>query len=947
MKGKQRMLLVLLSLLLVVALGSFGVMAADDFADMPEKDHWSYNALTAAVDNGLLEGYDGKIHPKDALTRAQISAIMVRAYGALAEADISRFTDVASTNWFYDEMQKAVQMGIVQGTSATTLEPNNEVTREQAFVIIARALCLDDGTAKDLENVPDKNDISDWAQGSIAALLANGYIQGYDDGSIRPKNSISREEFAQTVYELCRQYITEKSTVSEVADGNIIVKADGVVLKDVTVNGDLILAEGIGNGSVILENADLKGRLVVRGGGVDGVKLVDTEVKNMSVAKTFDGELQINNTTATPVENLSIKNNTGSVTLKGSYKTVNVAVADANLVLAEDSEVEKIKVQDGCTANIVIPYMSYPLNVDVAENKDITVTTAYGKPVEIVDGHIVEQPFDVDVKQKDINYTTVSIQLNDYNALLKSGVDSVKVTAQMRYDGDVTRNVEQTFDLQNAGTADVKKSRWNDTLDLADFGKFYVTVDFLDGEKIVHSEKDKVVGVVAEEYNLAPLAATFPVTLYTMSLWDISQQADGDPIPTIICLERSQQYDWNNLPEMVYPLPSATIEDVTTSKANLWKLQLSPMKQYVKDLYELNPDSHFNYYVNDLYATGIANLFIANGIPESKYNAFLLSDGAATRVRFTNLYDVDDPQSKYDQLAAHWQAVKDTAKNTGGIQEELLVDYGYVIAKEESNVEWWMSRPDYIALSNEEGNVNQKTFMDAFDEVWAEKIKDKRINDMLLALQAKGDDVVAEFKAIYNFSDSYFSKAEEANKEVMMILGAGLGREGDLKNYILFLKEYYGDEYIYYYKGHPRTPTMMYPDKLEMLEELDVIDVDSSVAAELIMFFNPGIYLSGYSSTSFESMESEEKCCCLFMRKSSAAADSTTASYRDKMDVFISPFVEADKATYGEDICPAGATCYLVEFNAESEAYDIAIWNATDSQLKYYKNVEGTYEEVV
>lgn len=939
MKGKQRLLLVLLSLLLVVAFCSFGAMADNNFSDMPEKDYWSYDALTAAVDNGLLEGYDGKIHPRDELTRAQISAIMVRAYGAFTKADISRFTDVAAANWFYDEMQLAVQMGIVQGTSATTLEPNGNVTREQAFVIIARALCLADGTAKDLENVPDKADISEWAQGSIAALLANGYIHGYDDSSIKPKNSISREEFAQTVYDVCRQYITEKDTVSKVADGNIIVRADGVALKDVTVNGDLILAEGIGDGSVVLDNTEIKGRLVVRGGGIDGVKLVNTEIKDMSVAKTFDGELQINNTTATPVEKLSVKNNAGSVTLKGSYKTVNVAVADANLVLAQNSEVQKIKVQDGCTANIVIPDVSYPLNVDVADDKNITVTTADGKPVEIFGGHIAEQTFAVSVAQKDINYTAASIQLTDYKALLKGGVDSVKVTAQMRYDGVVTRNVEQTFDLRNDGIADLKNSKWNDTFDLADFGKFYVTVDFLDGENVVRSEKDKVVGVVAEEYNLATLAATFPVTLYTMSLWDISQQADGDPIPTITYLSRSQQYNWDSLPDMVYPMPSTALENITTSNIN-WGALENQMQKYVKDLYELNPDSYFNLYVNDFYAIGIANFFIANGIPEDQYNTFLLSDGAGTRSIFTRLYDIDDPQSRYDTLAAHWEEIKETAK-TGVMQDEQLINYGYVIAKEESNVEWWISRPNDIVLSKQNEEGNQKTFMAAFEEVKTAKVKDKRINTMLTNLQNKGEDVVAQFKAIYNFSDSYFSKAEAENKDVMMILGTHHNNEGDLKNYINFLKTYYGDKYLYYYKGHPATPTILYPEKQEILDEVGVIDVDSSVAAELIMFFNPGIYLSGYQSTSFESLESAEKGCCLFLRKSAAAS----LGYKDKMDVFISPFVEADKATYG-DICPEGKTCYLVEPNEASEKYDIAIWNATDSELKYYKYVTDHYEEV-
>ena len=64
----------------------------------------------------------------------------------------------------------------------------------------------------------------------------------------------------------------------------------------------------------------------------------------------------------------------------------------------------------------------------------------------------------------------------------------------------------------------------------------------------------------------------------------------------------------------------------------------------------------------------------------------------------------------------------------------------------------------------------------------------------------------------------------------------------------------YGDDYLYYYKGHPNTPAGMYPQKQEQLDRLGLTDVDSSVAAELILFFNPEIGLSGYVSSTYLSL---------------------------------------------------------------------------------------------
>lgn len=57
-------------------------------------DNWSTAALKHAVENGLLQGADGKIMPDDKLTRAQLVTIIVRAFGATEKGDIEHYTDV-------------------------------------------------------------------------------------------------------------------------------------------------------------------------------------------------------------------------------------------------------------------------------------------------------------------------------------------------------------------------------------------------------------------------------------------------------------------------------------------------------------------------------------------------------------------------------------------------------------------------------------------------------------------------------------------------------------------------------------------------------------------------------------------------------------------------------------------------------------------------------------
>ena len=258
-------------LVLVLALGLMPVAGAaadagSTFSDMP--DNWATEALESVVANGLLVGADGKIMPDSPLTRAQMATIIVRAFGAAQEADISAFWDVKSTDWFAGSIAKAYKMGVMLGYDGK-MNPYDNITREQAFAVLARALKLSPATdfSKTFE---DAGEISGWAKGEVYALVNAGYIQGAN-GKLNPKANISRAEFAQVMHNLIKQYISREGVYTEAADGNIMVNAPGVSLKGVTVSGDLIIGDGVGDGEVILEDVTVTGRLVVRGGGENSI----------------------------------------------------------------------------------------------------------------------------------------------------------------------------------------------------------------------------------------------------------------------------------------------------------------------------------------------------------------------------------------------------------------------------------------------------------------------------------------------------------------------------------------------------------------------------------------------------------------------------------------------------------------------------------------------------
>ena len=281
MRGKKSPMIMGLIGAMLLSTNAFAAVPSD-FSDFPTD--WSAPAMTHAVQNGLLNGSDGKILPKGLLTRAQMATMVNRAFASSAKASLTSFTDMVPGVWHYDEMAKSVQMGAFQGADGK-LNPNDPITREQAFAVLARAFGLADGKASSLDKFSDGAQVSSWARGAVAALVEQGYVSGAD-GALNPQSYITRAEFAQVMDALVAAY-ADQDLKDQTVEGNLILRTNST-LENVTVKGDLILADGVSAAS--LKNVTVTGRLVVRS-GTDGVKLTKSTAK---------GGIQLANPNGTP-----------------------------------------------------------------------------------------------------------------------------------------------------------------------------------------------------------------------------------------------------------------------------------------------------------------------------------------------------------------------------------------------------------------------------------------------------------------------------------------------------------------------------------------------------------------------------------------------------------------------------------------------------------------------
>ena len=295
MKNLRKATSVLLVLMMLFSImpAALTVSAAASFSDFPTG--WSAEAMQSAVDNGLMFGKgNGIIGPQDMLTRAEAAAIINRAFGATVKADLSSYTDVSTSDWYYDEFAKAVNMDTIVGDGNGKLNPEGNITREEIFAVMARSLVLTGGSSSTLSRFSDASQVSSWASAHVCALVDGGYINGNADGTLNPKGNITREEFAQMMHNIFKTYISSSGTVTKVGANCVMIRTPGVTLKDVTVEGDLVLGDGVGAGDIVLDNVTIKGRLLCRG-GEGSVKLKNTTVGDKVVVYDVNGTVNFLN----------------------------------------------------------------------------------------------------------------------------------------------------------------------------------------------------------------------------------------------------------------------------------------------------------------------------------------------------------------------------------------------------------------------------------------------------------------------------------------------------------------------------------------------------------------------------------------------------------------------------------------------------------------------------
>ena len=156
--------------------------------------HWAQEAIEKFVNLGYINGYgDNTFKPDGQITRAEFVKIVNRVFNLTSKTN-ENFTDVNPGDWYYDEVRIAVNNGYINGYQDGTFKPNNLITRQEAMKIITTIKNNKDNNIDKIYKYNDGNQVDEWAKPYVEGAIEAGYIKGDNNNNINPKANLTRAE---------------------------------------------------------------------------------------------------------------------------------------------------------------------------------------------------------------------------------------------------------------------------------------------------------------------------------------------------------------------------------------------------------------------------------------------------------------------------------------------------------------------------------------------------------------------------------------------------------------------------------------------------------------------------------------------------------------------------------------------------------------------------------
>jgi hypothetical protein len=188
--------------------GGVTLISSKYFKDVDISYSWAVPYIDSLYEAGVISGSSSgstKLYsPASYVTRGDFMYLLYKALNFKTSSTATGFSDVSANSYYYTAITTAKALGIAQG-SENKYNPNNPITREDALVMVLRAVnitgkTIASGDISNLSTYSDSGSISDYSKSAVAALIKVRIITGSDDNKIYPQGNLTRAQIAAIIY---------------------------------------------------------------------------------------------------------------------------------------------------------------------------------------------------------------------------------------------------------------------------------------------------------------------------------------------------------------------------------------------------------------------------------------------------------------------------------------------------------------------------------------------------------------------------------------------------------------------------------------------------------------------------------------------------------------------------------------------------------------------------
>ncbi|MCC5910357.1 MAG: S-layer homology domain-containing protein, partial [Clostridiaceae bacterium] len=199
--------------------------------------HWAKERIITWSEDGVVNGYpDESFRPNNSITRAEFMSLIDKAFELTEEAEIA-YPDVDENAWYYDLVKRAQAQGYISGYDDGTMKPENPITRQEAAAIVTRIMELEKNAEKIVQFL-DHEGFQDWGKGYIGAAAKARYMNGDDQGNFRALDNITRAEAVTVLDNIFYGENHDEDEIVVEAEYGFVVTGDSYTVGELTTPED-------------------------------------------------------------------------------------------------------------------------------------------------------------------------------------------------------------------------------------------------------------------------------------------------------------------------------------------------------------------------------------------------------------------------------------------------------------------------------------------------------------------------------------------------------------------------------------------------------------------------------------------------------------------------------------------------------------------------------------